>query len=281
MLSITRTGRGFRGRSSRSVLLAACLVAAGVLPGAASAEPPRGQLVVEGEGNTTVTLEVQQELRIQDAVPELSGGTSHAAVLVEGQDDGTGPWPVPLGAVRVRAFGDETSEAVGLLGGGGGILEPGRYRVTLLGDGPVRAVYRLQDPQAPGLRVVPRIPIRSQFFGRAERLLDGRSRATVFLPDVVPAGARAIQVGLTAGTSADDYRMCTADEPRCPGNPLPFCPPSPLPCGSEETPGLRAGTEPGAQAQLRPAQPARTGLHWSVDGYRDAPGKLRAAAIVF
>lgn len=280
MASTTRTSRRFSARTSRSVLLAACLTVAGLLPGTASAEAERGTLVVEGQGGSTVTFDVEQEVLFGQPFPELFGGRSHAAVLVEPVAvPDFGGRQVTFGAVRVQAFADETSEARASIGVAERMRE-GRYRISLLGDGPVRAVYQLRDREAPGIRVVPRTRLRTQFFGRAERLLDGRSRAEVALPDVVPAGARVIQVGLTVGTSVDDYRMCQTNERRCKGNPLPACPPL-LPCGDDRLPTPRVGGDPSLWALLHQPQATRSGLHWSVDGFREEEGRLRAAAIVF
>jgi hypothetical protein len=81
--------------------------------------------------------------------------------------------------------------------------------VTLLGQGPVRASYPLTNPDAPGVRVVPRTPLPMRFLGRAETLPMGSfGGARVELPGALPAGKRAIQVALRDRTSVEDFRMC-------------------------------------------------------------------------
>jgi hypothetical protein len=245
----------------------ACLAGGSVLPGAASAAPEseRGLLVVEGQGGTTTTVEVEQEVVFRDPRPELSGGRSHAAVLIESAPDAPRPH-TRIGAVRVTAFNDGTGQALGVLGFDGR-LRPGSYRVTLLGDGPVRAALQLGNPDGPGLRVVPRTPSRTQFLGRAERLPSGDAAASVDLPRSLPKDRRAIQVLLLAEAHLDEVRMCATTGEQCPQRVV--------------APVSGTGGEPQILAQLVQPFPFPRGLHWSVEGYRLADDRLRAAAIVF
>jgi hypothetical protein len=145
-------------------------------------------------------------------------------------------------------------------------LHPGTYRVTLLGDGPVRASLPLGDPNGPGLRVVPRTPVRTSFLGRAEPLPAGNATAAVDLPRTLPKGRRAIQVLLLAELHVDQIRMCatTGEE-----------------CGPRVVaPGTTDGS-PQLLGELVAPQPFPRDLRWRVSGYRLEDDRLRAAAIVF
>lgn len=265
MLWISAARRRLRAGTSRSALVLACLAVASVLPGTASAapEPERGLLVVEGQGGTTTTLVVAQDVVLRDPFPSLSGGRSHAAVLIESAQDAP---RTRIGAVRVTAFQDGTGEALAPLGADGQ-LRPGTYRVTLLGDGPVRAAYSLSDPNAPGLRVVPRTPTRTQFFGRAEELPAGQAARAVNLPATLPRNGRAIQVLLLAKTHVSQIRMCATTGEQCPARVV--------------APASGIDGSPQIVAQLVEPFPRPRGLQWSVDGYRLDADRLRAAAIVF
>lgn len=122
--------------------------------------------------------------------------------------------------MQVRAFGDGTRNGVAPLGGDTS-LEPARYRVTLLGAGPVRVRYPLSQADAPGVRVEPRTRIGVRFLGRSEALTAGLSKARIDLPGQAPPGRRVIQVGLTAGIAVEDYRMCATTESDCADRRLP------------------------------------------------------------
>ena len=265
--------------SRRLLVGLAALVVGALLPGTASAAPERGFLVVEGRGGTTTTWTVTEKVTLRSPLPaELSGGGEFVAVLVEPlvTTGGSGR----LGAVQVRAFRDSTRNAVALLGIDGE-LEPGQYRVTLLGAGPVRVTYALGDGNAPGVRVEPRTRIGVRFLGRSERLAEGLSKARIDLPGEAPAGRRVIQVGLTDGVAAEDYRMCVTTEADCPARPLPLCPPAPVPCSDTRFIAPRVGTDPAIRALLHePASTVRA-LRWASDGYHDTEQRLRGAAIVF
>ena len=267
MPSIPHARRGLRARTSRSALAVAALVVAAFLPGTASAgpEPERGLLVLEGRGGTTTTLELEQEVAFRDPRPTLTGGRSHAAFLVESLDDGPRN-RVLIGAVRVTAFRDGTGEALGVLGLVGR-LDAGSYRVTLLGDGPVRASLQLADPDAPGLRVVPRTPFRTQFFGRAEPLPAGHATASVDLPRTLPKNRRAIQVLLQqGGPSVGETRMCATTGEECRAR-----------VGGTGT----TNGSPQVLSDVVAPFPFPRDLRWRVSGYRLEGDRLRAAAIVF
>lgn len=266
--------------SVRVLLVAVTAVVAALLSGPAAAEPQRGLLVVQGLGGSSAELVVARRVQLRHPLPELSGGGEYAAVLLEPVQREPGRAGV-LGAVQVRAFSDGTSQQVAPLDVEDE-LPAGRYRVTLLGQGPVRAAYDMADPNAPGLVLSPRTRITPQFFGRAERLPSGYSTARVELPGSVPSGRRVVQVGLTEGVSADDYRMCVTTGSGCARRVLPLCP-SAVPCPAPEAdlPRPRVTYQPSAVATLTAAGPAARSLVWSVQGYRQAPGRLRAAAIVF
>lgn len=239
---------------------------AALLPGAASAgpEPERGLLVVAGQGGTTTVVQVAREVDLGDPRPQLEGGRSHAGVLIESLEVAGGP-PVRVGAVRVTAFRDGTQQAQALLGPDSR-LRPGSYRVTLLGDGPVRAAYALSDPDGAGLRVLPRTPLRTQFFGRAEPLPAGSATAAVHLPRTLPRDRRAIQVLLLAAPHLDAVRMCATTGPDCDPRPVP-------PATADGGPQIVADL-------VQPAAQPRD-LRWKVEGYRLADDRLRAAAIIF
>ena len=270
--------RRLRGSSSRLVLLAALAVLAGLLPGTASAAAADGLLVVEGRGGTTIDVRIDSRPTVYPDPVVVEGGGAYAGALVEPLDV-QGP-KTRLGAVLVRAFRDQTSDSVARAGVGE--LAPGTYRVTLLGDGPVRVAWTLGEGDR-GVSVTPtrRIPVR--FFGRAEPLAEGRSVSSVDLPGALPAGRRALQVALLSGEAAGDLRMCATTTASCEGRPLPACPPAPLPCGDAVTPEPYIDTQGGPTALMRlhASAPEPRALHWSFDGYRLEPDRLRAAAIVF
>lgn len=275
--------RPFRGTrpavSGRLLVGLAALAVGALLPGTAAAAPEPGVLVVEGRGGTTTTVTVREQVQVRDPQPtELAGGGEYAAVLVEPVDRPAGS--SRLGAVQVRAFRDGTRDSVALLGADG-VLEPGQYRVTLLGAGPVRVRWELDSPDSPGLRVEPRTRVPVRFLGRSELLTAGLSQARIDLPGEAPAGRRVIQVGLTDGLAADDYRMCATTEADCPATPVPVCPPSPVPCGDAALVQPRVGTQAAISALLHPAVPQVRALRWSADGYHDTEQLLRGAAIVF
>ncbi len=271
--------RAPRPAVSRRLLLAVAVLLLGALvPGTASAAPERGVLVVEGRGGTTTTLVVTEPISLRSAEATLTGGGEYAGVLLEPLD--RQPQSGRLGAVQIRAFRDSTRTVVTPLGADGAI-EPGRYTVVLLGQGPVRASYPLQSPDAPGVRVVPRTPLPVRFLGRAEALPAGSfGKARVELPGALPAGRRAIQVALRDRTSVEDFRMCATSGSTCPGA-LPFAPPSPVPAPPAGAP-LPGQAGPTATAVLHsPATTARA-LVWSVESsYQEADDRLRTAAIVF
>lgn len=252
------------GASPRLLLAAALLLPAALLPGAASAAPERGSLVVEGQGGTTTewTLTGAMALLADPTRVELSGGGPYAGVLLERVG---GSQAERTGAVQVRAFADATKDVVVPLAVDNQ-LEPGRYRVTLLGQGPVRARYALQDRDREGLHVVPRTRIPVTFLGRAEQVDVGQSGARVLLPGALPAGRRAVQVALLDGTGVDDLELCATTEGSCGvGGRL-----------------VRVGTgDEQGFGRLHLAAPTARTLLWSVNGYRAETDRLRAAAIVF
>ena len=263
-------GRGRSGRAHRPVvpvrvlLVAAAAVTAGLLTGpAAATDPEQGLLVVQGVGGTTTELVLDRDVRLADPRPELLGGRSHAGVLIEPVERVPGGQGM-LGAVSVRAFSDGTGSAMALFGAESR-LRPGRYTVTLLGEGVVRAAYDIGG--APGIRIVPRRSLRAQFLGRAEPLPAPRSAARVDLPGTLPKDRRAIQVTLLQAQHASELRMCATTAPRCDSvTPLPL-----------------AGSTGGPQiiAQLVPASKDVRALRWSIDGTRLSADRLRAAAILF
>lgn len=251
--------------SRRLLLAAAVLLPAALLPGAASAAPERGFLVVEGQGGTTTEWVLTGEPAVlRDPLrAELTGGGAYAGVLLEAVD---GSQADRVGAVQVRAFADGTKDVVAPFGVDNR-LEPGRYRVTLLGRGPVRVRYALTDSARAGLQVVPRTRIPVTFLGRAEQVDFGQSSARVELPRAAAAGKRVVQVALLDGTGVDDLQICATTGSSCDD------------AGSRLA---RVGTgDPQAFARLHPAAPAARTLVWSVNGYRAETDRLRAAAIVF
>lgn len=270
--------RPLRGSSSRSVLLLALVAVAGLLPGPASAAPEDGLLVVEGRGGTTVDVRIDSRPAVIHPVPQVLGGGDYAGALVEPLVVDSG-WRTRLGAVVVRAFSDVTSDHVAAFGAGQ--LPPGTYRVTLLGDGPVRVAWSLREAD-PGVRVVPtrRIPVR--FLGRAEPLAEGRSVGRVDLPRALPAGRRALQVLLLAGEATGDVRMCATTAGSCDGQP-PVCLPSPTPCAHPAVPEPYVNPEgrPNGGVALVESASEDRALRWSFDGYRLEADRLRAAAIIF
>jgi hypothetical protein len=270
------------GGSSRLALLAALVAVAGLLPGPASAAPERGALVVEGQGGSSVewVLTGDTTVYLRSPSPELTGGGSHAGLLIEPLEGSPGD-SQPVGGMQVRAFADRTQEAVGLLGVDTH-LEPGRYRVTLFGEGPVRARYALAHSEAPGIRIVPRASVPVRFHARSELLTAGQDAARVELPRAATANRRVVQMSLLDGTSVGEREMCVTADRQCHRQLLPLCPPMSLPCEESPlpVPGGHAG-DPAMVAVLHEAQPVDRTLLWTTSGYRDADDRLRAAAIVF
>lgn len=279
--SARRVVRAHGPLPSRRVLVAAVVAVLGVLlPGTASAQAARGTVVVEGLGGSTTewVLEGEMPVHVNWSFPvSLTGGGPYAGALFEPVDVRSSP----LGAVQVRAFGDQTREAVAKLGVQ---LSPGRYRVTVFGNGPVRVVLPNNDREAPGIRISTRTRIPVAFFGRSEDLAAGYDSARIDLTGALPAGKRALQLNLENGTRVGRFQTCATADTECERPLLPFCLPSPAPCELATTrgpePGVSSGSPRAGAGLVRPeAVPRR--LLWSFDGYRDSPGKLRAAAIVF
>lgn len=283
MASIRSSRHGLRARSSRSsrsVLLVACLAVAGLLPSTASAEVERGWIVVEGIGGSTTEWELDADLAIEmdgNRPYVLTGGGEYAGALLEPVLRRTSP----VGAVQVRAFADETREAVARIGFR---LESGRYRVTLFGNGPVRVALPHRDREAEGIRIVTRKRLPVSFLGRSEALDAGYGSSRIDLAGALPAGRRALLLNLETGTRVGRFQSCATAGDECEEPLLPFCPPSPGTCDGPVTrgaqPSLSAG-DPRAGAGLIRPEPVDRRLLWSFEGYRDSPGKLRAAAIVF
>ena len=266
------------------IALAASLVALAGLPVAASAAPEPGVLAFEGSGGTTTEWVVGSRLDFDLSRPTLSGGGAYAGVLVEPLGELAGR-NTRVGSLQVRAFGDGTGEAVAMLGPDYQ-LEPGRYRVTLFGQGRVSVRYPLFETQAPGVRVVPRSPTALQFHGRSETLDFGYDAARVELPGAAAAGRRVLQVQLGESAEVGQSQMCVTTGSQCERRLLPVCPPSPAPCAQPPVPpgplpDVAAGNRPYIVTKLHEPEPRPRTLLWSFEGYRDSPGKLRAAAIVF
>ena len=265
---------------SRRVLIACALLVAALLPGTAAAAPEPGLLVVEGSGGTTVDVRIDSDPVVVSSAPEVLGGGAYGGALVEPVAVDTFT-VMPLIALQVRAFRDSTSGAVAA--NGMGRLPDGTYRVTLLGDGPVRVAWQLREEDA-GIRIVPTRRLPVSFFGRAELLPGpGESAARVDLPGTVPAQRRALQVVLLDGEAAGDLRMCATTAASCPGQPLPACLPAPVPCRDDRAPQpyVKPDGEPTTELRLHEPGTAARALRWSFDGYRVAPDRLRAAAVVF
>lgn len=266
--------------SRRLVLGLTVAVLGALLPGLASAEDERGTIVVEGQGGSTTewVLEGELPVYVNWSFPfRLTGGGAYAGALLEPLDERSSP----VAAVQVRAFGDETSEAVAKMGVQ---LAPGRYRVTVFGRGPVRVVLPNNDDEAPGIRIVTRTRIPVAFFGRSEPLDAGYDTSRIDLAGALPAGRRALQLNLETGTRVGGFQSCATAEQECERPLLPICAPSPAPCGGPTTGGPApgaSGTDPRAGVGFIRPEPVTRRLLWEFDGYRDSPGKLRAAAIVF
>lgn len=231
----------------------------------ATAEPEPGQLVVEGRGSTTAELVLDREVLLRLEPPVVSGGRDYAGVLIEGPAP---QWRSPLliGGVRVGVFADGTQDAIAPIGFTDR-LPKGRYRVTLFGDGPVRASFALSDPAEPGLTVVPRETIPVRFLHRAETLALGAATADVDIEGALPPGRRAVQVALLDDASADRLQMCATAAGQCE---------RPLGRLSAALPGGTSGI-----AQVVTAAPEARSLLWASTGVRAAEDRLRAAALVF
>lgn len=242
----------------RAVVAAALLLGA-VLPATASAADT-GSLVLTGAGGTSGELVLSAPLALDDGVALLAGGGPYAGALVEP----VGAGAPALGALQVRAFRDGTQTAVARLGAATE-LPAGRYRVTLLGEGAVTATFALADEGARSVRAVTRKRVPVTFLGRAEDVLDGRSRASVVFPRSLPAGRRALVATLMRGVRVDDLRACATSSGTCPSQGLPVV-------GTDDTPALTA--------QLVSAASSARDLVFSVDGYRELPDDLRAVAVL-
>ena len=245
----------------KRALAAAALLVVGVVPAMASAAPERGVVVLSGPGGSTVELTVTQDVELDDTLGTLTGGDDYAGVLVEPvQRTASG-----FGLLQVRAFRDGTQTAVAPFGGPPQ-LRAGRYRVTLLGDGPVTARFPMADRSAPAVRVraTQRLPV--QFLGRAETLAEGRSRAAIVFPNSLPRGKRALLATLMRGVRVEDLRTCAATTSTCPDSVR-------RQVGTDDSPALLPVAVTSSSAVRN--------LVFSVDGYREAPDDLRAVAIVF
>lgn len=243
----------------KRALVTAALALLAALPASASAADT-GRLVVEGQGGTAGELVVSRATRLDPLSGVLRGGGDYAGVLVERVGSST----VAVGALQVRAFRDGTQTASAPLGGAQE-LAPGRYRVTLLGQGTVRAVFALQDASAPSLRARTRARVPVQFLGRADLLLDGRSRGAIAFPRSVPSGRRVVVATLMRGVRVDDLRACVTTATTCPDR-------LPTSVGTDGRPELLA--------TVVPSQRGVRNVVVSVDGYRQVADRLRAVAIV-
>ncbi|MBC7374702.1 MAG: hypothetical protein H7323_12000, partial [Frankiales bacterium] len=194
----------------KPALAAAALVLAAALPvTAATAGTDDGLLVIEGAGNSTGELVLRAPADV-DGAGTLTGGDAYAGVLIEPVGASMGRF----GLLQVRAFRDGTQTALAQLGIAGR-LEAGRYRVTVLGDRPVRATFALADTSAPVLRVRARTRLAVTFLGRAEEVPAGRSRAAVRFPRSLPAGKQALIGSLMRGVRIDDQQMCATRSTAC------------------------------------------------------------------
>ena len=254
--------RPFRGSSSRLVVLAALAVLAGLLPGTASADPQRGLLVVEGQGNRSAVVEIPEGTNLRVPMPVLTGGDRYAGVVLERLGP-AGPELVNA-SVIVRAFRDDTGAAQGSTGTGA--LEAGEYRITLLGDAPLRAEWQLSDPDRPGVVVSPRTPVAARLLGRAEPLAPELSSARIDMPRALPAGKRVLQSLLLTGTRADSVAVCATTAEDCPRRTLPACPPAPVPCPPVDAavPTWLATGEPSMVMAYASASTEVRALRWAV-----------------
>jgi hypothetical protein len=85
--------------------------------------------------------------------------------------------------------------------------------------------FTLNDPDAPGVRVVPAHALAADLPRRAETLDMGQDTARVELPGALPAGRRAIQVRLSDGLEVGQAQVCATRGASCDQPVLPLCPP--------------------------------------------------------
>ena len=240
---------------------------AGLLPTGAAAEDERGVLVVQGRGGTIGELVVTQDLDLRSPVPTFTGGGDYAGVLIEAPDARSGDRFRRLGGVQIRAFRDGTGDAVGVLGIDVQI-PPGTYRVTLLGQGPVRATFPMNDQSRPAVTASPRTAIPARFLGRAVDLTGTLSGDTIDL-GTLPGGRRALQVTLLKARHVDRLRMCVTTAKECERSPF-----TEVPYGS-------ATGEAQIVTRLHEPVTTRRSMRWELDGARTDRDRLRAAVLVF
>ena len=245
----------------RARAVAALMLAAALPMTAATAGTDDGRLIVEGAGNSTGELVLRAPVEV-DGAGTLTGGDAYAGVLIEPVGTSVGR----IGLLQIRAFRDGTQTALARIGDAGR-LEAGRYRVTVLGDRPVRATFTLADTSAPALRVRTRARLAVAFLGRAEEVPAGRSRAAVRFTRSLPAGRQALIGSLMRGIRIDDQQMCATRENACPAG-------LPTSIAIDDEPKLNVVDVP-ATAQVRD-------VLYTVEGYyREEAEVLRAVALIF
>lgn len=198
----------------------ACLVAAAGLSPSASAAPPE-DLVFEASRSAWTEIEVKERL-VFSGPPRFEGGGRTAGIAVE-------LVPRRTGGSQIVAVGLAPVTAEPLLFGFTGELLPGRYRVVMFGEQPLRVVVPLGDPR--GGRLVRPTRAVSTLIGVARTsAVDGVSAATARIRAVVPSGSQAFLFRKAeGGTRADQSRLCATVAASCPvGERLPALP-SPLP----------------------------------------------------
>jgi hypothetical protein len=266
----------------RPVMRPGLALAAAALVGTATLSPssaaPVNAIVVQAARSAYVDVELTRPGRVQPARPmQVVGGGRYASLLVMPLDPETGRAPIAAGETRLRDL-DDHRQVEGI-----GDLRPGRYRLVVLTDRPVRLSLPLQDGSE-GVQATATRPVAVRYAvgtGTVAATL-GASGAEVRLPGAVPAGFQAhLTARVDGGARLEQTRVCAA-APRaaCRGRLLPLSPPSPLPPQPDAQAPVPATDESYPLARVAADASAREAV-LAVEGLRVEPSDLRLVALAF
>jgi len=257
-------------KTTRRLALAMALVPAlgfvALAPGARAAED---QLVIRGDRSSVIDVSFERGFAMSEPQMLVSGGGAWSGVVIESLTEKN---QLPSVILRVAGLRDEAAYS-----GRRGQFPPGRYRIRLLTDRPVK----LSVPVAFGGREVrPVRPIAVSARHGSGRVTAGLSDASFALTNAIPGGRRAVLVSAVSGVRAEDTRACAVTTRSCSRSALPAALPSPAPPGTDVLVPSGTGEEAFVTAVSSTTRGARSAV-LDVQGLRAGDGTMRLFCLAY